>query len=89
MSQVDTKKRYPRAARRLGLEGVAVVMVAVAKDGTLARAPTLRRSTGHDILDREAVRMVKEAAPFMPLPSAFPKPFAVFPVPVRFKLQDT
>jgi protein TonB len=61
---VAAKKQYPVLARRMGLEGVTRLRVRVRPDGTLDGPPVVTTSSGHDLLDREALRMVAAAAPF-------------------------
>ena len=58
--------QYPPAARQQGLEGTAVVLVAVDAEGR--RNCTLRRSSGHQILDEKALAVVRYAASNVPMP---------------------
>lgn len=58
---------YPDAARRQNLSGKLIVQVAIYPDGSV-RDITIRKPSGHKILDDAAVRIVKLAAPFAPLP---------------------
>jgi protein TonB len=62
------KGRYPPEARQKGLEGTAVVLVAVDTEGR--RLCTLKKSTGHDVLDEKALAVVKYAASNVPMPDA-------------------
>lgn len=88
--RIDAEKQYPARARRLGLQGVATVLVAVDSRGRLVRPPRLARTSGVAALDHEALRMVQAAAPFTPPAGAAPTtgPLEV-QVPVRFSLADT
>ncbi|HLL00209.1 MAG TPA: TonB family protein [Myxococcaceae bacterium] len=83
---VVLQRRYPASASRFGMEGTARVHLSVNRDGTLARAPRLERSSGHEVLDAEALRMVEAAAPFAPLPEGHARPSAEFVIPVDFSL---
>lgn len=58
---------YPDEARRENLSGSLLISVWVAKDGSVKKIK-LHRSSGHQILDDAAVRIVRLAAPFAPLP---------------------
>ncbi len=84
---VGRQRRYPASAARLGMEGTARVQVRVNRDGSLAGAPKLVRSSGHEVLDAEALRMVEAAAPFAPLPEGHSRPSAEFVIPVDFSLR--
>ena len=57
---------YPEKARRNGIFGSLSLKVAINKDGTVHEI-SIRRSSGHKILDDSAIRIVRLAAPFAPL----------------------
>jgi protein TonB len=58
---------YPQEAKRRKLHGNLILQVAVRSDGTLESTRVLR-SSGFEVLDRAAVRIVELAAPFAPFP---------------------
>ena len=58
---------YPEQARRRNLEGSLVLSVDVLPDGSIERVQILR-SSGYDLLDEAAVRIVRLAAPYAELP---------------------
>jgi protein TonB len=58
---------YPREARELGLFGSLILHVAVRSDGSIEGIRVVR-SSGHEVLDQAAVRIVELAAPFAPFP---------------------
>lgn len=58
---------YPDEARRKKLSGNLLISVWIAKDGSVKKIK-VHRSSGHRILDDAAVRIVRLAAPFAPLP---------------------
>lgn len=57
--------RYPPEAREYLLEGTLLVVFSVGRTGELIRTQILKTS-GHEILDMEAVRAIRKAAPFPP-----------------------
>jgi protein TonB len=57
----------PEQARRLPLAGALVLSVDVLADGSVEQIRVLR-SSGYDILDEAAVRIVRLSSPFSPLP---------------------
>lgn len=73
-------------ARRLGMEGVAVVRVTVGRDGQLAAPPQIVSSAGHHLLDDEVIEMVRRAAPFAVLPPGVDGKTSTFEVAIRFAL---
>jgi protein TonB len=58
---------YPEEAKRRKLYGSLILRAAVRADGSLESVQVLR-SSGVDVLDEAAVRIVKLAAPFAPFP---------------------
>ena len=60
-------KRYPRAAIDNNWEGEVVVLLTIGADGRIA-ALRVRRSSGYEILDRQALDMFRNAKPFVSLP---------------------
>ncbi|WP_215780387.1 energy transducer TonB [Paludibacterium sp. B53371] len=58
---------YPQEARNQGLTGGPTLSVVINADGTLA-ALSISRSSGNQILDEAAQRIVRLAAPFAPFP---------------------
>ncbi|WP_158584119.1 energy transducer TonB [Salinibius halmophilus] len=58
---------YPEAARSQRLSGSVRVLAGIRKDGSLAYVE-IRKSSGYDILDNAAERIVMLAAPFEQLP---------------------
>jgi protein TonB len=71
----------------LGLEGDVSIRVSLTTHGN-ATALTLHRSSGHDLLDEEALRMVRAASPFPALPPTFTKSEAVIVIPIHFRLRS-
>lgn len=61
------KLNYPAQARRDGRSGSLLLTVRINPDGSLVDA-TLRRSSGHAVLDRAAQDIVRWAAPYAPFP---------------------
>ena len=60
---------YPQEARERQLYGTLRLLVSIEPDGAL-RDVRLLASSGHDVLDEAAIRIVRLAAPFAPLPPA-------------------
>lgn len=80
------RPRYPDRCRRLGHEGVAVLVVDVAADGTVARV-SVARSAGCPDLDRAAEAALREAR-FEPARRLGVATASRVEVPVRFRIVD-
>jgi len=81
----NASPRYPEIARRRGYEGEVLLSVMVSVDGTVGEV-TVKKPSGHPILDRAAVRAVA-AWEFEPARRmGVPVPLSV-DIPVRFELR--
>lgn len=67
-ARINAVWEYPDEAKKYGVSGIVTVRFTIAASGKLTRADLVHTS-GHDILDREAIRTIHHAAPFDPLPS--------------------
>ena len=75
---------YPDEARRHQLSGSLLLDVAINPDGSV-REVTVRRSSGQQVLDDAAVRIVKLASPFAPFPDDFLKEIDILHVTRTWK----
>ena len=82
---VARHQRYPRLAQMRQWQGTALLQLQITADGKLADARVLS-SSGHEILDRQALDMVREAVPLPPLPTARSGRALTVDVPVTFRL---
>lgn len=80
-------QRYPRAARRAGLEGIAQVRFVIDRSGTL-RERELVASSGHAVLDRAALELLERAAPYPRLPGRIAVELIELTLPVEYRLRD-
>jgi len=65
---INQNWEYPELAKRYGLQGTLFLEFAVGANGQLEQL-RLVRSSGSQLLDDEALRAIKAAAPFAPIPS--------------------
>ena len=67
---IEAHWTYPREALEAGTAGTVVLQFAIAADGKLAENRVLE-SSGEEVLDQEALQVIRAAAPYEPLPRAF------------------
>jgi len=79
-------KRYPRVALDNNWQGRAEVRMAIGADGAIA-ALSVRASSGHEILDREALDMIRKATPVTPIPASLRGTAFTLDIPVVFSLE--
>jgi len=65
--KVESVLKYPELAAISGYQGTLFVKFDILKDGSLGSVEVLK-SSGYKILDDEAMRSIRSAAPFQPLP---------------------
>jgi protein TonB len=74
-------KRYPSAAR--GKIGTVVVNFVLNRAGEVIDS-TVTKSSGNDVLDREAIEILRRASPFPAFPAAKPGTQDIYTAPVSF-----
>jgi len=84
-SILDRHKAYPRWAKRSNLEGTVQLRFVVSKSGSIEQA-TVARSSGHKILDEEAIQTVRRVGTFPAFPPALVYSRLCLDVPLVFRL---
>lgn len=84
VSHVERYKRYPRAAARRNIAGAAGVSITIDRQGRLAGA-RLSKSSGHAVLDEEALAVARRAAPYPAPPEGAGGQTLTFSVTLRFQ----
>jgi protein TonB len=77
--EVAKNKQYPKVAQMRGWQGEAIIQILVDANGKVLES-RIHTSSGFDILDKQAIKMVNEAN--LPLP-----PEALRNKPISFKLE--
>jgi periplasmic protein TonB len=85
-SWLHDHKRYPRRARLRMLQGDATIGFVLDRSGRVV-SYTLQKSSGHDMLDREVLAMIRRASPMPPIPPSLARNQMDFSVPVRFDMR--
>ena len=83
---LERHKRYPSRARLLRQEGTALLYLAMDREGKL-QAYEVRQSTGHELLDRALVAMIRRAQPLPRMPDSMTRSRLEVIVPVEFVLR--
>ena len=82
------KRPYPRMAQMRKWEGVAEIRVQIGVDGKVAEV-SLAHTSGFDMLDQQALDMVRAAAAQVEVPPQLRGATTPVVVPVRFRLQNS
>ncbi len=86
VARIQRAKRYPAFARRRNLEASVKVEFVIAGNGEVVSVKMLAASR-YDILDKEALAMIRRAAPFPPIPQELGKSEMKLPLWITFKLE--
>lgn len=78
-------QRYPRLAQLRQWQGTTLLRLEFAADGRMLDTRVLS-SSGHEVLDRQALEMLRAALPLPPLPAVLAGRNLVVNVPVVFRL---
>jgi len=85
-ARIDRSKFYPRVARRLGEEGMAVVGFVIQRNGELTDIHIVE-SSGHQRLDEAAIKTLRRVTPFRRIPEAIDRERWPITVPIAFSLR--
>lgn len=80
-------KRYPRLAIDNNWEGQAEIRMVIGVDGNIASI-TIKSRSGFDVLDQQALEMIRKAKPLTPIPPALRGRGFTIDVPVVFSLKE-
>jgi protein TonB len=69
ISMARKYKRYPRVAMDNNWEGDVVVRMVIGPSGVIS-ALSIKTSSGHEVLDQQALEMFKKAKPLVQIPAA-------------------
>ena len=79
-------KRYPRVAVERGWEGITEVKLSIGPDGKIREA-VVAVSSGHEILDQQAIEMVRKAAPLTEITSGLRNREFSINLPIVFNIE--
>jgi protein TonB len=86
--KVESVLHYPELAAISGYQGTLYILFDIMKDGSLGRLEVLK-SSGYKILDDEALRSIRDSAPFQPLPDEWNMKQYSIRAAVLFYLNET
>ena len=80
-------KRYPAIAMEKGWQGRAEVRMVIGANGMIANA-SIKTSSGHEVLDNQAIEMLKKGKTTVPVPTGLRGREFSIDVPVIFNLDN-
>ena len=83
---LNKHKKYPHDARKNGHEGVANVSFTIDRSGKVISS-SLDKSSGSDLLDKEAIEVLNRASPFPTPPADVPQLTIHLSLPIQFRIK--
>ncbi len=84
-AHLERSKRYPREAKQAAQQGTPVVRFAVDRRGRVSDV-SIARSSGHDLLDRATLELLRRVAPLPAMPRAMGRDSVVISLPIEYSL---
>jgi protein TonB len=85
-ARLQRAMEYPRSARMQGIQGQATLWLLIDREGRVLQHRVVR-SSGYEVLDREADAVARKASPLPPIPAAMGQGELAIQVPVSFSLR--
>lgn len=85
MAHLQRKKRYPSEARQARQQGIVTVRFTVNRDGAVV-ASSIKRSSGHDLLDQATLDLMQRVSPLPPIPRAMQRDSLTIALPIDYAL---
>ena len=84
--RIESCRRYPNWAKRQGIEGTVHLRFTILSNGQVQDIKIVR-SSGFNILDKEAISTIQRARPFPPIPPELRTSFLTMEVSIVFTLR--
>jgi len=81
---LNKNKKYPKMAKRRHLEGTSYVGFTLCKDGSI-KDVVLIKSSGHKILDKASLKLLKKIGFYKPIPETVSKASLNLKIPIKYK----
>jgi TonB family protein len=85
--KIATHRYYPKSSRENSEEGLVVALVTIARDGRLLDV-AISRSSGYKALDSAVLEVIRQAAPYAPLPNDVLGDRHTFVLPLNYRRND-
>lgn len=87
-AHLNRRKVYPAEARRARQQGVVTVRFTVDRQGGVT-AVSIKRGSGHEVLDRATLDLVRRVVPLPPMPPSMPRDSLTLSLPIDYSLRTS
>lgn len=85
-AHLNRKKRYPKEAKKARQQGVVTVRFTVHSDGRIS-ATSIRKSSGHALLDQATIELMQRVAPLPKFPRSMTRDSVTISLPIDYSLR--
>ncbi|MBB6122400.1 energy transducer TonB [Sphingobium subterraneum] len=85
-AHLNRRKTYPTEAKKARQEGVVTVRFTVARDGSVSNI-SLRRGSGHELLDTATLQLLQRVAPLPRMPASMQRDSITLSLPIDYSLR--
>lgn len=85
-AHLNRRKQYPREAKQARQQGVVTVRFTVDRNGNVS-ATSIKRSSGHDLLDQATLDLLVRVSPLPRIPSSMQRDSVTIAVPIEYSLK--
>lgn len=87
-AHLNRRKTYPTEARQARQQGVVTVRFTVDRSGGVS-AVSIKRSSGHELLDRATLDLLQRVAPLPRMPASMQRDSVTLSLPIDYSLKTT
>ena len=87
-AHLNRRKVYPAEARQARQQGVVTVRFTVDRNGGVS-AVAIKRSSGHDVLDRATLDLLQRVAPLPRMPASMQRDSITLSLPIDYSLRTS
>jgi protein TonB len=87
-AHLNRRKVYPAEARQARQQGVVTVRFTVDRSGNVSGA-SIKRSSGHEVLDRATLELLGRVAPLPRMPASMQKDSVTLSLPIDYSLRTS
>lgn len=87
-AHLNRKKHYPSEAKKARQQGIVTVRFTVDRDGNVSGV-SIKRSSGHDILDRATLDLLARVAPLPRMPKSITRDSIIVSLPIDYSLRTS
>ena len=87
-AHLNRRKTYPVEARKARQQGVVTVRFTVDRSGNISDA-SIKRSSGHELLDRATLELLQRVAPLPHMPASMQRESVTLVLPIDYSLKTS